>query len=295
VRWLVIVVGLSACNWAFGINETRQLDAPPVPFFDAPIDAPFVCPPIGTDPTFTNLIRPVIAQDCTNYVISATSSTAIALCTRNPGRAVMVGPVDQQLAIATGLADDSLHLYTDPKISPEGDEVFVNRTDTNATTPELAIFSRTGTTWSAGAPLPATFDQAGSVSAPTRGPNRHIIHRHSGVGAGAAMLLELVDNGDGTWTQVQTYAPTELDAILSRAPLRLSPDGLRLMFVGAPLAMQTARALMYADRSSINDRFSKARPLTSVSVDLMSNAYMNDDCSRIYMSSAQQIVFVQRQ
>jgi hypothetical protein len=293
VRWLAIVVGLSACNWAFGIKDTRGLDAAPVPFFDAPIDAPFVCPPIGTDPMFTSVLRPVIAQDCTSYSISTTGSTAVALC--NPGRAVMVGAVDQQLSIASGLADDSLHLYSDPKISPEGDQIFVNRTDNNGAAPELAIFSRAGTTWSAGTPLPASFDQAGSVSAPTRGPSRHIIHRHSGVGAGAAQLRELFDNGDGTWTQLLTYTTTDLDAIFSRATLRISPDGLRLMFLGAPLAMQTARALMYADRASINDRFSKARPLGSVNVDVTSNAYMNDDCSRIYMSSGQQIVFVQRQ
>lgn len=47
------LVVLRACNQAFGLHQTQQQPSADARFLDAPIDAPYSCPPIGTAPQWS--------------------------------------------------------------------------------------------------------------------------------------------------------------------------------------------------------------------------------------------------
>ena len=58
LAWVLLGCG---CNQVFGLRETQPIDAQQ---FDAAIDAPYACPPPGTQPAFAASLQQVIAKYC---------------------------------------------------------------------------------------------------------------------------------------------------------------------------------------------------------------------------------------
>src|SRR4051794_34587507 len=71
----MLVFALAACNQVFGVHDT--VSAGPA-FYDAGIDAPFACPPIGgSPPQFSAFLHQDFVQDCADYSIAGGRATAL--------------------------------------------------------------------------------------------------------------------------------------------------------------------------------------------------------------------------
>ena len=99
MRWVLVLL-LCGCNQVFGLQETGQLDAA---FFDAPADAPYACPPLGTAPRFAPQLTQFLVQRCDGYS-GVTSGRAGASCKDGDGiERVFVGNRGEPLSIAPGV------------------------------------------------------------------------------------------------------------------------------------------------------------------------------------------------
>src|SRR5689334_19586163 len=92
------VLLLVGCNQVYGLDPTRASDAA---YFDAPIDAPYACPPIGTPPRFSRSFAQVVAQNCNNYTVSI-SGRALARCAFAGDQRIAEGAIGERLEIAPG-------------------------------------------------------------------------------------------------------------------------------------------------------------------------------------------------
>ncbi|MDB4954788.1 MAG: hypothetical protein JWO36_2357 [Myxococcales bacterium] len=278
MRWIGVFV-LCSCNQVFSLNATRQIDAEPHQFFDAPVDAPFTCPPIGTAPQFSNLLHQVIPQDCSDYTISASANRALGACLSPWGAAIAQGTVDGDLTVI--IPTDTIQRYR-PRLAPEGDTMLVYTFDpiNGQAFQELAW---DGASWTQVAVLPMPA-QAGQITSPTRRPNRHVLI------VSITGLDEYVDAGNNVWNPTLTHSHTQLGVINASSPF-LSADGLRLIIYGITTGKGEAHA-MYTDRTSVDSPFGAATPLTGVPT--ASDLFMTEDCSRIYMSGLQSIFYVQQ-
>lgn len=64
--------------------------------FDAPQDAPYRCPQIGTTPQFSPLVHQILVADCTDYSTSTSAGLATGFCPTK--KTIGLGPIDQPLA-----------------------------------------------------------------------------------------------------------------------------------------------------------------------------------------------------
>jgi hypothetical protein len=287
MRWGLAIVLLCACNQAFGIRETRASDASQV-FFDAPIDAPYQCPPIGTTPRFSSLLHQVIPQYCTDYSFSAASQRALAVCVTGPYSRGFIyqGTIDGSLTAAPGFPTASDITVSQPRIDPEGEEVVLATFDLTNTVAPFAVFrAQTDGSWSRLADLP--IPQFGIVSGRTRGPNRHLLHRKNVQDD----LDEWAEQSPGTWNKVNTHRLAAL-GVTAVDELWISPDGLRVIMNARTATTPNLGQVMYADRASMTDAFNAAVALDNVPA--VHDAFMTEDCARIYLSGLQQIFYVQQ-
>lgn len=282
VRALWLVVALSACNEVFDLRPTVATDAVRE-FFDAPTDAPFTCPSLGGTPLFAPLFHQVIGQDCHSYQYSVDRQIALAMCTE-PGDydyRISQGPIDGLLTRLAGF-DDPVFVLQDIRLAADGNALIAQY---YATGPgyELRMYRFDGTTWTR-RPNFVALPAFSSHSEPTRPP------RHAFRTDGSGNLLELAEDAAGNWPQVAMYANNELGVFGNTFP-RVSGDGLRLLLMGTPPGGGQAR-LWYADRPSITERFVAARPIEGVPSVI--DPFLTEDCSRIYFSGLQQIIYVRQ-
>jgi hypothetical protein len=270
------LVALCGCNSVLGVHSTEKRDAA-MPYYDAPFDAPFACPPLGTAPRFTNVLRQAVFQDCTDYTTSAAAGLAVASCSN----AISAGPIDMPLTVIVPLST-SVQYYR-PRLSPEGDAILMFVYDTTSGQ-HFEEFREVGGTWTLTEILP--FAVAGDIiSAPTRSPNRHVLV----VGTDAS-LHEMADQGGNVWTETAVHPNSEL-GVGNLGPPYLSTDGLRLMMGAVPQG-GTMLLAMYTDRDALDQPFRPAVPLVGVPGAL--DGFMTEDCSRIYMSGLESIFYVQQ-
>ena len=72
----------------------------------------------------------------------------------------------------------------------------------------------------------------------------------------------------------------------------MTTDGLRMVFGGLQLG-GSGQAVFYADRGSLDARFGTASVLDGVPA-TVTDAYLSEDCERIYFSGLQSIFYEQR-
>lgn len=273
VRWLALI-GLVGCNQIFGLDPTIL----------PPVDAPSSCPAVGTPPAFGKALQTATLQDCESYTTAATGR-ALAMCNEPQASYLAEGPTAGSTgdAVLESLKIDGV---SDPRVSPEGDELFVRHTTAVGT--RIGVFVRQAdSTWmfdhDLALPLTAN-DKVGTLS---RGPSRRMLVTTVGV----AWLNEYIVERDGTTTLFATHTAMMLQAgVLQNA--NISADGLRVVFFSSTASSDGNRQF-YADRESLELYFRTAKPLENAPRDV-AFASMTEDCSRLYFSALGQVFYMSR-
>jgi hypothetical protein len=201
-----------------------------------------------------------------------------------------------------------------------------NGTTPSTSTDQIIEFAWNGTAVSKMATYIAPHDyQYGAeyfeISAPSRGPDHHIVYSDYNYTSGITELVEISD-GLGSFTEVARYPITELgDTMTTVSRPSLSPDGLRLIFlmynytasgggalsggpattggtdlppsggpVGGEYCQGGGNVVMYADRASTSDHFGKAMQMETLP-DMVDYPYMTEDCGRIYVSALNRVFY----
>jgi hypothetical protein len=286
---LAILVALAGCNQVFGVGPTTL---PP------PDALPTGCPAIGTPPQFSNKFDQVIDESCGDYIPSAVTGIALAHCSDIASSYIAVGPIDQPLAAVDVPADPVVNVER-PRLLPEGDGAYIvlNNYDANNDDKFAEYRPIDATHWAFVADLnmPAAIFSGSTLptylGAPTRAPNRHVFVSGGGLNDIDYTFHELALAGDGTWLEPGApYIDGDLVASgLLEAP-NLTPDGLRMVFRGYAASGEVG--IFYADRQTIDDRFTSATILTGVPA--ASDAYMTEDCTRIYFTGLGSIFYVRQ-
>ena len=127
------MLALGACNQVFGLAPTTALPPIDAQQFDAPADAPYACPPLGQQPTFSAFFHQIISTgDCVGYSLSAPAmDLAIAMCVDSIAGAMSVrvnqGPIDMSLGDTQLISSGGPFDYASAVVAPEGDQLWVNR------------------------------------------------------------------------------------------------------------------------------------------------------------------------
>lgn len=285
---LVAVTALyvAACNQVFGIDPTTAKLPIDAQYFDAPLDAPFACPPIGTTPRFSSLLHQPILQPCSDYTLDLIGG-AIALCNASPALGISEGARDASMAMANGFIDPT-GSFAYPRVTPEGDEVVLTKSFGRSVPGEIHVFERQGIGWNHAYQVVASFAfQPGvRIGTPTAGPVRRIMIIDRGT------VYELSFGGDGVAAVLDQYTPGALGLTnLANAP-NLSPDGLRLTMTGTIAGEQIVRTV-FSDRMTLGERFRLADPIVAFAN--ASDSFMTADCARIYFSAVASVLYVQRE
>ena len=263
---VLLLLVTCSCNRAFGIHETEPIDAQ---VFDVGTDAALLCPSFGTAPTFSPTFRQVLLQDCAGYTVSETTGRAMASC--NEVAAIEEGAVDAPLMPSP---EFQLGMYRDPRLGPDGNIAILESNSTASAT----VFHRDDAGWTATTTLPLA---TASISEPTRGPNMRVL-----VITTFGEIHELVDNGADSWTDDATTSLAQLGVTSAFARIHLSPDGLRVVFTTA------ATELYYADRVVVTDAFTNRGLLQHVPT--IGDAFMTEDCGRLYFSTLNSVWLSER-
>ncbi|MDB4956779.1 MAG: hypothetical protein JWO36_4348 [Myxococcales bacterium] len=290
MRGVVALIALAGCNQVFGLHATQESPASDAQFFDAPIDAPFRCPPAGTTPRFSTAPHQVLFRLCTRYVISADANLAMAMC---DGNEVAQGPVEGRLTAVSDLTSTDTNVQRSiPQLSPEGDFVFVHE---YVFAQSKASFVRyrhaAGDHWTRDGVLVMPAVVTGpliEISTPTRGPVRRVIVRDN-----TANLYELIDDGSNTLQMHATYTPADLGVFNAQSAM-LSADGMRLVLYGTKPDGNgnVIQSVWYTDRPTIADRF---RPVDRMlDVPVITDPFLSEDCARLYFSGIGSIWYVQQ-
>jgi hypothetical protein len=286
-RLAVVVVIAAGCDSVFGLDPTQPLtrDAQQ---FDAPIDAPFACAPIGSTPQFSTLVHQVFHQDCRDYAFSTSAGFAVASCQDALFATQFAsGPIDHPLPLVSISLTPSDAQINRVWLAPAGDELFVLTYSSSLTLYTVLTYThQPDGSWSRGADFttaPAYFQ----LSAPTRGPTPHIVRTFPS----DPNLHELAEMSPGSWVEVAVHSLAELGVSYPDNP-HLSSDGLRLLMVTALANRLGETVVAYTDRASLGAPFRPAVALTDVPN--VPDAFMTEDCSRIYFSGIGSIFYVQQ-
>ncbi|MGE5183869.1 MAG: hypothetical protein ACM31C_17485 [Acidobacteriota bacterium] len=285
MRWGLLVT-LCACDSIFGLQPTKQggLDAK---FFDAPADAPFTCPPLGTTPFFQTQPQQAVFDSCVAFQTTADGSLALAACT---GQLAM-GPVSGPLAPVADLAMYGTFVHQNASLSPEGDQVLVSEPVSGTQINWIRYLAAGGGHWTRGDtlvwPSPITSSVYG-VSQPTLGPTRHMMALDNG-----GYLDEVIDDGTPNLQLARRYGQGDLGVYNYRGP-SLAPDGLRLVIYATRPDGQghVLQSLWYSDRPSIDVDFRAFEPILAV---VVTDPFLRVDCGRLYFSGIGSIWYVQPQ
>lgn len=255
----LLVLLLCGCNQIYGLKETGQQDAA---FFDAPADAPYACPAIGTTPRFAPQLTQFLVQRCESYSV-VKSGRAVARCKDdNETDRVFVGNVGERLEPAVGV--DMLGA-TMPRLTQDGEHLVI-REPNKINVVRVAVYDRkTDGTWERGAdpPFGSKVKAIGTLS----DDNRMIITSLDDT------LLHEWMLGETGWQPLATQTPSVPSTGDVVYTASLTPDGLRLV------ATVNVRVL-YSDRATTAAPFRAFEPLDGAPhvVDVS----LNDDCSRLY-------------
>jgi hypothetical protein len=257
---------LCSCNEVYGLDPTVRRDAA---FFDAGIDAPHQCPPIGTPPMFSRQFRQVLTQPCVDFVVARTNRTLASCRDDDVSFKMFEGTLYQPMVLASGFdAPGTTFLY--PRLSPDGETAIVRIQDA-AGTVTFAEFVRGATAWTPRAQIPV----AAIIATTSTTTNRHVL-----VGT-LAGLQELVDAGNGFQATIM-HGNAALGVAAISNYIHVTADGLRLLVVGTP-AGQAGSQLLYSDRATDNAPFAAMQPLPELDY-LVGGSFMTEDCAHMYFS-----------
>jgi hypothetical protein len=299
VRYLgcvAVSVALCACDNVFGLHQTQPLlfDAK---YFDAPIDAPFACPPTGTVPQFSSLLHQDIFQPITEYTISSSTMQAMGLNGGNVAAGMDDEPMQSTTGFPGGMFCGSCAAGYHPRLAPEGNSAYIIFAPSPAIyppkSPSLTQYLRgSDGTWTPGSSYSVSVAATDFISSVTQAALRRIVIYSSGTDDN--FYEYALDDSSGAATLVGTHTPVTLGVEFIQNPM-LSSDGLRLVFEGSNMADAFSLTVYYADRSDPSQLFGTATALANVPASDDGQEYLNDDCSRIYVSGLGSMFYAQRQ
>lgn len=274
MRWLATLVAVCGCNQVFDLRTTQLVDSSVR--LDAAVDAPAVCPPVGTQLRVTGSLTQVVRQTCYGYTASVSTRIAVANCYDTTNQSYTYKPMEGRLDDTLGpikvelaSTDSTLDL---PKITPEGDQVYFRTYTANGYAVTVYHRDPDGVLRSSGL-LPIADAGTNFITAPTRGPNRHLI-----ITSGSS-FAEYADDGAGNWPLVGSTTFAQLGLSLASNP-SFTADGLRLFFSGY-LMGGSEYQIMYTERTDINGTFGMPHVVENMPGQIY-DTYMPEDCSRLY-------------
>lgn len=260
------MLALAGCNQVYGLDATQLRDG-------AAPDAPFAC--TSAAPQFRGTPVPVIASSNSDlarfYSISLDRRIAVTL----RAGTLYEGPGDSDQLRGAMLMPPPPAAFNSPRLSPEGDELFLVHPESPATA-SIVRYARSGDVWIR-QPSPAFTVPTSQpeISIPTR---KDLGPRHVVVTVGA-MMREYIETAPDVWSLTTTYAPSDFGTMNILVP-NLSADGLRIVFQGQGIADAT---LYYATRERIDARFGMAVDANPFFGNpRLLDPYLLEDCSRLY-------------
>ncbi|HEY5948227.1 MAG TPA: hypothetical protein VIV40_22175 [Kofleriaceae bacterium] len=286
MRFAGALLALCSCNQIFGLDKTIATGAADATYFDAPADAPFACPPVGMTPQFSRLFHQ-IPQRCTEWSSSQQAGRAIAMCFE-PAMQIGAGPYDGPLELVPGLETVNKIHFDAPRMTPEGDQVVIRDWNESTVVGRIGVYQRTetGLTYSHEIKLPnnVTTDSFVRYGSPSRGPVRRMFARNN---TGGLQEIEVDASGASNLVRVYTEADFGVTS-LAGLPPSMTPDGLRIVFYAAA----SESGIFYSDRASVNESFRAATLLMNVPG--TADAFMTENCERIYFSALGSVLWIQR-
>jgi hypothetical protein len=272
IALLMLLVG---CNSVFGNNPVQRIDAQ---YFDAPIDAPSQCPPIGQTPQFTSVLHQVFVQDCAEYTFNG--GRAIAPC-RAPdgGFSIFEGALDQPLALVSDLYEPTAPaVYDTTRLSSDARTLYARHVDFDTNAVELRAATRQPDgSWQLVEPPP--FGQnPGDLPA---GFAAGATGDHAFIHTSGNVVHEWVFDGAG-WSDVRVH---DFGAPIVAA--NVTADGLRIT-----LAMADKRHL-FSDRPDEDSLFRDPVLLPNSPSDAQARM-MSVDCGRLYVSGLQSVFYAEQ-
>lgn len=277
-----LVLAVAGCNSVFGVHQTEQAPVADAQFFDAPSDAPYACPQIGTAPVFKKYYHQALDQSCSGYTTSPRTNLATAMCVAPS--VVREGAIDGPMTVSTFASPPSTSgaVYR-AKLGPDGDVLLVRRFDTIKNAFTISLYERTAETWTYRYDALVPTVDGSLPSTPTRGASARRFLLYFAVNQGE--FHEIVETSPGVWSDLLTHTTTELgvDAVFD---VNLSPDGLRIVFGGGT---SVSTAIFYADRARVGDPFGHTTPFD---LPAAYGAFMTEDCGRMYFEGLGTIFYV---
>jgi len=265
VFWILV---LGACNQVYGLEPTV------LSLGDA--HAPFRCPEDDSPPQFSPQLKQVLVRPCYGYTVS-TRDLAAAWCDDGIESTVETGPVDGDLTpISLPLTAAGAYAHQNPALAPEGDLLLARQVRGIDDYVDSAYRLVDGAwQWESDVLNPPGYGDFFGV--PSAAPDRRLLvtRQYPGV------LSELAESG-GVWTEIATRPIAELGA---RAPVQLSPDGLRAIFIDQ-------QRVMYARRETKADPFTNAELVPTAP--RIIGAFMTADCGRLYFSELGSIWYAEQ-
>lgn len=265
---------LAACNQVYDLAPTVARDAR---YFDAPIDAPYRCPPVGTPPLFAPTLSQLVL-DCASYTASEARGIALAMCAVDDGKIhVATGPLAGPFTRLAAVEELDHLLISQPQLAADGTMFLLYVFDINALVATVQVFRDKAGTWVRGGDLPAA---AITTANPSSGPDHRIVYATTGG------LDELRLDAGGDWVDAGTDHALEQIGVENLRPLWLSPDGRRLLFA-VDVGKETA-FLAFTERQTTSDPFG---PHIRTDLPFVIDPYIADDCSRIYFSGLRSVFY----
>lgn len=262
------LLSIAACNQVFG---SREVETAPAQIFDAPIDAPFACPPIGTTPHFSPFLHQLSVTGCTHY--SETSGFAVADCEIAGAHTAMIAQIGDTLEPAANVVTSLLGLT--PRLSPDGQRLYIHLGT------QLAEYTRASTDWLGPVmtSVPLTGNAGFSTVGSAAGVDRIIVPTNN-----SPPRLDEWERRDGMWMLISQTLPADLGIVSGLGAIAMTSDGRRLVVSGAD-------GTAYTDRDSIAGTFRRIEMLEAPS---SVDTFMTDDCARVYVSGLGSTFYAQQ-
>jgi hypothetical protein len=283
---LVLTV-CAGCNQWYRLDSTQLEPQRDAAYFDAPIDAPFTCPPPGGSLEFSRLLHQ-IPQTCNTFELTAAMDIATAYCSDQMPSQISSGPVDGPLKPNASLVSIGSNVLDNPHLAPEGDQLFVRNWDRNTVVGFVRVYDRTGDSFTLAHDVTmagTTWDSFVKFGRPSAGPIRRMFLQNPS----SSSLTEVSIDGSGVATAMHTYSYDELGTTYVFTMPSLSSDGLRIVFEAS---LGSINGIVYSDRASIDDVFRAGTLVPDIPPTV--DPFLTEDCARLYFSAIGNVFWVKR-
>ncbi|MEO8703793.1 MAG: hypothetical protein ABI867_27330 [Kofleriaceae bacterium] len=280
MRWWIALPLLASCELVFPLSDR---DAAVVT--DVSADAASVCPAFGP-PVFLQNPRTIIGGvDCGNYTVSRSAERGMAIC----NAVIEEGPIDSAALAVSKIVVEAGQSVSAPRLSPEGDQVFVTSKATVDSLLSIRIYQRTDETWLF-ADSPKVFPTAGAgttvlASPPTRRAQSSRLVIVELFQAPTSVFQEFRDTENDGWSFVRSYGVSEL-AVTAMTQPALSADGLRLVFTA------NTGQVHYTARADLTQPFPPSFAIAIPNFAVAQYPYLTEDCARLYFTTTDTISYV---